>query len=84
MTVYVIQGFSGGMGNELHLHAAVLAQAMGQEGAIFAWGKDACKSYHVHCRDLLVYLLEHSCTEAEIGHMRKINVTDRPPNLRAP
>jgi hypothetical protein len=49
---------------------------MGHASAIFAWGRDACKAYHVHCRDL--YLPEHSCTAAEIRHMNKINVTDWP------
>ena len=79
MTVYEIQGFSGGMGAEVHLHATVLAFAMEQENGLFAWGKDACKGYHARCRDL--YLPEHACTDEQIHRMKRIKITDWLPSV---
>ena len=79
MTVYMIQGWGWGMGSEMHLYATVLAFAMDQENGLFAWGKDACKGYQAQCRDL--YLPEHTCTDEQIQHMKKIKITDWPPSV---
>lgn len=77
VTILQVQGYLGGMGAELHRHAAVLAVAMVHEHALFVWGDQACQTYSAHCREL--YLPEHACTDDEIHAMRHtVNVTDWP------
>jgi hypothetical protein len=67
--VFEVGAYSGGMGAEMHFHAAVLAYAI-EKGAIFAWGPAACTLYGVHCTGL--YEKEHDCTVDRLKDMQVV------------
>jgi len=80
--IFQVGSYSGGMGAELHFHAAVLAYAI-EKGAIFAWGPAACRLYGVHCREL--YEEEHDCTADRLKDMHVVVFSKNDwPNERVP